>query len=315
LLFGKANARPLTGPSSFPFIWNMQKTAWFHWPSNTNSVLQRNIGEALGLGASFVPETGESTIDFYNLYRMEQLAYKTSPPEWPADLFGGIDQAKADRGAAIYNAQCSRCHDSGKPDPEDPAVVNYTLIPLNVIGTDENEAKDWAVPVNVPGSLLGRREPTVTMDFGAAQLIFINRIQQNGMERLKKARPDIDIDKIAWESGRKAKPAWRVAYANRQTKQLGYPAKPLAGIWATAPYLHNGSVPTLADLLTAPAQRPQAFLVGSREYDTKKLGYRTDRAGFTFDTTRMGNSNAGHTFGTMLDDAEKEDLLEYLKGL
>jgi cytochrome c peroxidase len=321
LLFGKANMQPLSGPSSYPFIWNMHKTAWFHWPSNTNSVLQRNIGQALGLGASFVPATGESSIDLYSLYRMEQLAYKTSPPAWPKEIFGDIDKDKADRGERIYRgmdayaetANCTRCHDSGKPYADDPSLTAYTIIPLRVVGTDDTEARNWAVPVNVPGKFLGEKRPYVTMEFGAAQAVFLDRIERKGLEQLRKTRPDLDIDKIAWESGRKAKPVWRVAYANPQTKEFGYPTKPLAGIWATAPYLHNGSVPTLADMLTPPAQRPQAFPIGSREYDTKKLGYRTDQTGWTFDTTKKGNSNAGHPFGTTLKAEEKEDLLEFLK--
>jgi len=254
---------------------------------------------------------------------MEQLAYKTNPPKWPEDIFGPIDNQKADRGEQIYRGagayaetgNCTRCHDSGKPYTDDPNLTNFTLIPLNVVQTDDNEAKNWAVPVNVPGRLVGDARPSVTMDFGAAQAVFIARIQQRGMEALKKSRPDLDVDKIDWESGRKAKPAWRIAYANTQTKELGYPSKPHAGIWATAPFLHNGSVPTLADMLTPPDQRPKAFSIGTRQYDPKKLGYRTDQPGWLFDTTKKGNSNLGHPFGTTLTAQEKEDLLEFIKRL
>jgi hypothetical protein len=305
LLFGKENAQPLTSPSSFPYIWNMPKTAWFHWPSNTNSVMQRNIGEALGLGASADSRTGNSTIDFYGLHMLEQLAYKTRVPKWPEDIFGKIDQAKADRGEQLYTANCTRCHDSGKPDPIDPNVIDYTIIPLQVVGTDDNEAKNWTVPVTVDGK---------SVEFGAAQKVVLDAIFAKGKEKLKKTRPDLDVDKIDWESGRKNPPAWRVAYANPTTKTLGYPTKPLAGIWATAPYLHNGSVPTLADMLTPPAERPKTFMVGAREYDAKKLGYRANQ-GWTFDTTLKGNSNQGHPFGTTLKPEEKEDLLEFLKRL
>jgi len=314
LLFGKENAQPLSAPSSFPYIWDMSRTAWFHWPSNTNSVMQRNLGEALGLGASADPRTGDSTIDLYALHMLEQLAYKMRAPKWPEDLMGKIDQAKADRGEQIYRgaggyretANCTRCHDSGKPDPNDPNVINYTLIPLQVVGTDEGEAENWTVPVTVDGK---------SMDFGAAQQVVLDLIFAKGKENLKKSRPDLDVDKIEWESGRKNPPAWRIAYANRSTKTLGYPAKPLPGIWATAPYLHNGSVPTLADLLTPPAERPKTFSVGSREYDPKKLGYLTDQPGFMFDTSKTGNSNQGHTYGTTLKPEEKEDLMEFLKRL
>jgi cytochrome c peroxidase len=314
LLFGKANARPLTGPSSFPYIWNIGRTAWFHWPSNTNSVMHRNLGEALGLGASADPKTGESTIDIYGLYELEQLAYKTAAPKWPEDIFGKIDQAKADRGEQIYKGMgdyaqtgnCTRCHDSGRPLANDPDIIDFTLVPLHVVGTDDNEAKNWAVPVTVDGKQL---------EFGAAQQVVLTRILERAKENMKKTRKDVDVDKVPWESGRKTPVAWRIAYPNPGSSELGYPTKPLAGIWSTAPYLHNGSVPTLADMLTPPAERPKTFAVGTREYDTKKLGYRTDKPGWIFDTTKKGNSNQGHPFGTTLKPEEKEDLLEYLKRL
>jgi hypothetical protein len=94
-----------------------------------------------------------------------------------------------------------------------------------------------------------------------------------------------------------------------------YLARPLTGVWATAPYLHNGSVPTLWHLLH-PAQRPAKFIVGNREYDPAKLGYATDGNGWTFDTSQPGNSNIGHagdTYGAKLTEDQKDALLEYLK--
>jgi hypothetical protein len=115
-----------------------------------------------------------------------------------------------------------------------------------------------------------------------------------------------------------------------------YVARPLVAIWATAPYLHNGSVPTLYDLLLPASRRPRTFPVGHREYDPVKLGYVTDEeqvprdqrrllydfdpktAGRQdFDTTKDGNHNTGHEghiYGTDLSDEERMDLLEYLKG-
>ena len=331
LLFGEANKQPLAGPSSFPYIWNMQKTAWFHWPSNTNSVMQRNIGEALGLGASFDPMTGDSTIDFYNLFQLEQLAYKTTPPAWPEDLLGKIDNAKADLGEKIYRGggeyaktgNCIGCHEKeAKPSPEDPNLINFALIPLNTVQTDDQEVKDWVVPVSIPGKLLGESRPTVQMDFGQAQSVFISRIERSGIERFNKEHPELKDKQIQWESGRTAKPAWRIAYADPKSKELGYPAKPLKGVWATPPFLHNGSVPSIADLLTPPEQRPAAFLVGTREYDPQKMGYRTDVpnscancTSFSFDTTKPGNSKQGHPFGTTLKPEEKQALMEYLKRL
>lgn len=95
-------------------------------------------------------------------------------------------------------------------------------------------------------------------------------------------------------------------------------ARPLDGIWATAPYLHNGSVPTLYDLLLPVDQRLATFYIGSREFDPVKVGYVTTGGPdtFLFDTSLLGNHNIGHTYGTAeLSDTEREELVEYLKSL
>jgi len=96
-----------------------------------------------------------------------------------------------------------------------------------------------------------------------------------------------------------------------------YKARPLNGIWATAPYLHNGSVPTLYDLLLPEEERPQTFSLGGWEYDPEKVGYATYTGpnAFEFNTEVKGNSNKGHTRGTSLSDEERWALVEYLKSL
>ena len=93
-----------------------------------------------------------------------------------------------------------------------------------------------------------------------------------------------------------------------------YFAATLNGAWARSPYLHNGSVRTMEELLTPPAQRARTFHRGSRAFDEKAMGY-TDDGPYLFDTSTTGNSNAGHDYGTKLSTAEKYDLIEYLKTL
>jgi mono/diheme cytochrome c family protein len=104
------------------------------------------------------------------------------------------------------------------------------------------------------------------------------------------------------------------------SKTNGYANVPLDGVWARAPYLHNGSVPTLADLLSPPAERPKLFARGYDVYDEHKVGFITDTAaarvsGSMYDTTVPGNGNGGHLYGTDLPNDQKQDLLEYLKTL
>jgi hypothetical protein len=93
-----------------------------------------------------------------------------------------------------------------------------------------------------------------------------------------------------------------------------YWAASLPGVWARSPYLHNGSVRTMQELLTSPAQRAKSFHRGSRTYDTEQMGYKDDGQ-YVLDTTTSGNSNSGHDYGTKLSGDEKKDLIEFLKTL
>jgi hypothetical protein len=95
-----------------------------------------------------------------------------------------------------------------------------------------------------------------------------------------------------------------------------YKARPLGGIWATAPYLHNGSVPNLWQLLQPEDQRVKTFYIGLN-FDPVNVGFDTapSAGSFEFDTALPGNRNTGHTYGTKLTDAEKWELIEFLKTL
>ena len=282
-------AMKMQSPVSFPFIWSVpdnigRKPAdfrWIHYDGNTNSILERNIGQALGMGAVFDPKTDESTLRIGNLHQLELLTHKLQPPKWPADVLGPIDQAKAQRGEQIFAGKCAGCHQD-------------RLVALMEAGTDPNRANSFGQPVG-------------KIPFPKAVAPILAGLK-------KKAFADDGIS-AAEQAGMDANPViWRA------TAQ--YLARPLNGIWATSPYLHNGSVPTLYDLLH-PEQRPARFSVGNREFDPAKVGYRAglDAAGpniWVFDTSKPGNSNIGHTgdaFGTTLPEDQKADLLEYLKTL
>jgi hypothetical protein len=105
----------------------------------------------------------------------------------------------------------------------------------------------------------------------------------------------------------------------RFRKTHGYANQPLDGIWARAPYLHNGSVPTLRDLLNAPAERPAAFYRGNDVFDQARVGFVSDvaeqggRRFSRYDTSVPGNGNMGHEYGLTLPAADKDAIVEYLK--
>ncbi len=106
-------------------------------------------------------------------------------------------------------------------------------------------------------------------------------------------------------------------------KTDGYANHPLDGLWLRGPYLHNGAVPTLYDLLQPPEQRPIAFLRGSDVLDAEKIGFasapcepsaETPPGLFCFDTRQAGNGNGGHDYGTrVLTEEQKAALLAYLR--
>ena len=101
---------------------------------------------------------------------------------------------------------------------------------------------------------------------------------------------------------------------------IGYVAQHLDGIWLRAPYLHNGSVPSLRDLLEPVENRPALFYRGYDVYEPQRGGFVSqgpdaERKGTPFDVAALGNSNQGHEYGTDLTAEEKDALVEYLKTL
>lgn len=139
------------------------------------------------------------------------------------------------------------------------------------------------------------------------------------------------------ESPKNDNPSAPAAVRSAYVATPQYRARPLDGVWATAPYLHNGSIPTLDDLLSPQWDRPKAFCVGPMQFDPKRVGLLTPASktapvecddGMTlFDVTKRGNSNLGHSFegtgetfragviGRELRPEERAKLIAYLKTL
>jgi hypothetical protein len=187
-----------------------------------------------------------------------------------------VDKVKAKIGEQIFDATCADCH-------------RNRLFALTEIGTDPNRANSFGQPVgkNVPFPIAIKP----ILDGLKARAFADDNISPA-------VQLTMDAPNVVW----------------RATGQ--YYARTLHGTWATAPYLHNGSVPTIWDLLH-PDKRPAKFAMGNREYDPVKLGYVTtpakDGQSWTFDTSQPGNSNIGHTFGANLTGDQKSALIEYLK--
>ena len=154
-------------------------------------------------------------------------------------------------------------------------------------------------------------------DFSGARVGHVTPIQEIGTDR---ARLDSYTYTLAVNQA-----TLYAGYPHRFTgfrKTHGYANMPLDGIWLRAPYLHNGSVPTLRDLLEPATARPTAFWRGNDIIDRERVGWvadvarEPDRQFFRFDTTEPGNGNGGHegaAYGTALAPEDKDALVEYLK--
>lgn len=313
------NAQPMDAPVSFPPVWDIWRFDWVQYNASVRQPMVRNVGEALGVRArtNFIdaagapvppPERWDSSVRVRDIDAIERTLHTLNPPPWPEDVLGPIDRALARQGRALFERRCAGCHavqvlrGSGNP-PE----WHVPVVPLTRIGTDPNAARGFAART-YDATRLGVAQPITGVE---ALTVVTGQVKNRAYDRLV---PPPGIAERAALDG--------FGRANLVRAPCGYKARPLVGVWATAPFLHNGSVPTLWDMLSQ--ERPATFVVGDRAFDPVKVGYRTDRPerGTVLDTALPGNSNQGHWFregegpgiiGPALAEDERRALIEYLK--
>jgi cytochrome c2 len=304
-------ARSPDAPVSYPFLWDTPHHDFVQWNgvarnkvlgSDNLGGLARNVGEVLGVFGEVrvsPPHTAtvftgyRSSIRIPDLVHLEGLVRKLQSPQWP-EGFPPIDREKAEAGRQLFDQYCVRCHAYIERDNPAREVVAVKT-PLKTVGTDPRMAMNFATRTGKTGRIEGRKEYFVAGErFGPearADAMIVHTIagvilhspwKQYRDASLRELRDRDQVDDI--------------------NSMLVYKTRPLNGIWATAPYLHNGSVPNLYQLLKPSAERIAAFDVGSREFDPVHVGFvATPGAGsFQFRTTDdtgkpiPGNSNAGH---------------------
>jgi len=336
-----------SAPVHFPRIWN---TPWFDWVQYNGSIMQpmvRNAGEALGVSAEINltdPSKGlyKSSVDVQSLYDMEQMIKGDAPPnpkdgfsglrspKWPNDILPPIDRKLAAQGGELYKTHCQECHrppvtsaafydfnnkdwwtknEAGEP------ILKIENIPIAHVGTDSAQAADM---LNRTVALPAHLEIKDTR-FGFALKYVVENTVKSIYDQHKPLLSAADRQRMNGNM------------PNEIQAELAYKVRPLNGVWATPPYLHNGSVPNVYSLLSPVEERPKKFYLGNREYDPVNLGYKYDKIanGFEFDTSIRGNSNKGHEFskefrkdkeitgviGPALSPDERKAIIEFLKTL
>lgn len=323
--------------------------------------LVRNMGEVVGVfGGLSIEEAAwwerlvgikvkyKSTVDMLGLGNLESWVKTLRSPQWPSQYFPPVDAVKAAQGKALYQSECVECHQVIPRENEGDHYISVKT-PVNDVGTDPatawNASHKMANTLILEGVkdkiLIGSRFKATAAAIeipvnGVVGLVLDDplRALKAGLIPEKTSSNSLsDVEQVNDEKSLKDRlkeyASARVSLASTRLKAmkeskydgLVYKARPLNGIWATAPYLHNGSVPTLWDLLQTPEARPVKFRVGSREFDPVNVGYITDQGPSTFNVldvdggTIAGNANSGHTYGTALTSDEKWALVEYMKTL
>jgi len=323
--------------------------------------LGRNTGEVFGVFAEFGPvpvinlpgvppliDYGKNSVNFGNLQQLEEKIAALQPPPWPFAL----DQALVEKGRVLFEAHCSKgCHEQ----TESKDVPGAWLTPVLPAGTDpkmfENADRssqsgllEGALIPNTPGLVLAETAKTHDILANAvvgslindalpfAKLpnlksgvflavqkdlpILLNKPQNAPLSALLK-NPAV----IATLRSQIERRFTNMYKSPNNDASAAYETRVLKGIWATAPYLHNGSVPNLWELLLPPERRSTSFMIGSRTYDEKNVGYVTTESPFKYGTLTVGqgaqpgNSNAGHDYSRDMTDDDRWALLEYLKQL
>jgi hypothetical protein len=302
-------------PVRYPFIWNSGKQDFTQWAGTSINgdatyAFSRNTGEALGVFALFKPRADaavaggvdfliENSVNYKTVLNIQTLVNQIGSPKWPWP----VDNAMVFQGKGLYEKNCVSCHGikQGQPRPGNP---NTWATPVQNVGTDSSYYKNFAVPTTSSGILTGLTVPFSTNIVPASGAASVSLFDVANSSALVQLDPSIDLT---------------IKAPNREVGS--FESKVLQGVWSAAPYLHNGSVPTLAALLTPAAERPTSFQVGP-VYDLVNVGLSVEQPNgsvtvrVTTDCSEMeGNSRCGHEFGTLLTPDEKKALIEYLKTL
>jgi hypothetical protein len=331
----KSNIYRADAPVRYPFLWNayrQDRTQWPGFAANGNSVLGlgRNVGEVTGVFALFHPSAApgrllginfvaENSTNFEGLEELEHLIEQIGPPKFPWP----VNAALATQGAAVFAKSCAHnCHEvkvgqirglraswktpiqNVRTDTREWSILDRKVDPGVLAG-----ASIWGVP-----ALQNPDSPLNVLSLAVLGSIVEHSFPPTLPDPTSLADARLLLPQLKSLDG-------AFHYESGAPVRGSYESRVLRGIWATAPYLHNGSVPNLAELLKPAAQRVAAFQIGPT-YDLDNVGLAVTQSMFpqvlkTTDCTQLdsGNSRCGHEFGTSLSEADKKALLEYLKTL
>ena len=320
---------PPLAPVKPPFLWKAPQGDWTQWSATVQDPIARNYGETQGVYmpmdlTSKTPEEGlfDSNARLLNLQKIEDLLDHLAPPKWPEEVFGKIDRVKAATGKALFATYCAPCHNSypytwTEPNKYGKRFIEVGVVPQSYVGTDPMQFEDFQPYVLTKQIAPYLPEPFKDKPIAPALVLKVTM----GRALLETAEKKLNLtpEEAVKLHGYRQFPL-------PHPPERSYKAAPRDGVWAEPPYLHNGSVPNLYEMLIPANERTKKFYMG-RDFDPVKVGVDTsgNSGKFLMDTTLKGNSNQGHSFesgplgngiiGPLLTDEQRWALVEYLKSI
>jgi hypothetical protein len=316
-------------PTKPPFLWNSPQGSWTQWRGVQQDPIQRNLTETMGVFMSMdlrskTPAEGlfDSNAAVSNLEKVEDTLTRLAPPKWPEDMLGKIDRKKAAEGKKLFAENCAGCHNSypftwTKANKYGKRFIEVGLVPQKYVGTDPMQFEDLR-----PYAITGQVSPYLPEPFKGEALVPTGALYLS----MQGAILETALGKLTLTDEEKVKLHGYREFPIPHPTVGVYKAAPRDGVWATPPFLHNGSVPNLYEMLIPAKERTKKFYLG-REFDPVKVGLDTSgQSGkFLVDTTLTGNSNAGHSFengplgngviGPLLTEEQRWAIVEYLKSI
>lgn len=331
------NCKTFNAPTNPGFLWGLGDLSWVQSNGSVHGALPRNVGEALGVFGPHRLVDGQikTELPLFSLMTLEEGFEALRPPRWNDPQFEtvlpplNVDTVVA--GKTIYAATCGGCHGNREDGPFTPVnslgerFVEVPVTPLAEIGTDPSWLNDFVSEVALaPAEFIEAKGDLYVQAFGtsspstpvpAAQLrAMVIRDTIGAFLTQEGIAPGTDEFNrlVSYRDN---------SFTRTPAETMGYRAQPMEGVAFTGPYLHNGSVRTLAELLKPAAERERTFWVGGNVFEPDTVGFRTnpeETNAYLFDTALSGNHNSGHegpAYGTELSDSDKQALLEYLRSL
>jgi hypothetical protein len=312
----EANMKKADAAVRYPFLWNAPKQDQTQWPGfspNGDDVtaLGPNVGEVLGVFGVFHPVhivLDNTSVNFRGLLRLENLVKKIEPPKWP----WGLDVALLDSGRKLFKEKCTSCHEAAAGTPRACNKEGTWKTLRKDVGTDDREytVLTRSASTGVLEGAFFPLPPLITRPLGpSAKVVDILIVSVAGVMMEKLTSPfNIESEVIgplleACQFNVFTLPALQDLISQslkefldmKKTEPVSpkYEARVLNGIWAAAPYLHNGSVPSLAELLKPPAERVSTFKVGPA-YDIENVGLAKEQTKFGYTYQANADKSSGN---------------------